>query len=99
MVVRESLRRWAIDAGAVLAVFDALTVAVDIAPPLCATERLRCSDPDDQKFIDLAVARRVHALLTRDHAVLRIASRARRLGVLIATPEAWLRSRQLRTES
>jgi predicted nucleic acid-binding protein len=93
VVGRESLGRWAIDADAVLAVFDALGVDVGAPPPLCAAERLRCSDPDDQQFIDLAIAQRVHALLTRDRALLRLASRARRLGVLVATPEAWLQRR------
>lgn len=93
VVVRESLARWAIDADAVLAVFDALGVDVGALPLPGVTERLRCSDPDDQPFIDLAIARRAHALLTRDRALLRLASRARRFGVLIATPEAWLRRR------
>ena len=93
MRARESLRRWEIDANAVLGVFDALGVDVGTPPLLGAEERLRCSDPDDQQFIDLAIARRAHALLTRDRAVLRLAPRARRFGVLIATPEAWLRHR------
>jgi uncharacterized protein len=93
VIARESLLRWAIDAAAVLAVFDALGVDVGMLPPLGAAERLRCSDPDDQPFVDLAIARRAHALLTRDRAVLRLASRARGFGVLIATPEAWLRQR------
>lgn len=91
VIARKSLRRWAIDASAVLAVFDTLGVDVGTPPLLGAAERLRCSDPDDQPFIDLAIARRAHALLTRDRAVLRLASRARRFGVLIATPEVWLR--------
>jgi predicted nucleic acid-binding protein len=93
VVVRDSLRRWSIDAAAVLAVFDRLGVRVAAPSPLPFPERLRCSDPDDQPFIDLAIARRVHALLTRDRAVLRLASRARRFGVIIATPENWLRAR------
>jgi predicted nucleic acid-binding protein len=93
VIARETLRRWAIDASAVLAVFDALGVEVGTPPLPGVAERLRCSDPDDQPFIDLAIARRAHALLTRDRAVLRLASRARRLGVLIATPEVWLRQR------
>jgi putative PIN family toxin of toxin-antitoxin system len=94
VVVRDSLARWTIDSAAVLAVFDALGVDMGSAPPLGAAERLHCCDPDDQMFIDLAIAQRAHALLTRDRAVLRLASRARRFGVLIATPEAWLRLRK-----
>ncbi len=93
---RESLARWAIDAEAVLAVFDSLGVEVRTPPLLRAGECLRCSDPDDQQFIDLAIAHRAHALLTRDRAVLRLAARARHFGVLIATPEVWLRRETLR---
>ena len=92
VIVRDALKRWAIDASAVLAVFDSLGEQVDPPPPLGAAECLRCSDPDDQAFIDLAIARRAHALLTRDRAILRLAPRARRLGVVIATPEAWLKT-------
>ena len=94
VIVRESLARWTIDAPAVLAVFDELAVDTGEPQALPAEERLHCTDPDDQMFIDLAIATRAHALLTRDRAVLRLASRARRFGVLIATPEAWLRLRQ-----
>ena len=91
VVVRESLARWQIDAAAVLAVFDRLAVDTGEPVPPGAAERLHCTDPDDQMFIDLAVARRAQALLTRDRALLRLAPRARRLGVLVATPETWLR--------
>ena len=50
----------------------------------------RCTDPDDQKFVDLAV----HlgpgtVLLSRDRALLKLASRARTAGVQVLTPEAW----------
>jgi predicted nucleic acid-binding protein len=95
VIAREALKRWAIDAPAVLAVFDAL--GVDVGSPtllLAAAESPRCSDPDDQMFIDLAIARSAHALLTRDRALLRLASRARRWSVWIATPEAWAASDQ-----
>ena len=48
-----------------------------------------CRDPDDQKFIDLARCIGAGTLLSRDRAVLKLAARARRLGVLILTPTAW----------
>ena len=50
--------------------------------------RLRCTDPDDQKFIDLAVSS-AQWLISRDRAVLKLARRAQRLGVQIVTPERW----------
>jgi uncharacterized protein len=46
--------------------------------------RLACTDPDDQGYIDLAVAHRVDWLLTRDKALLRLRRHAwRRFGVRI----------------
>jgi putative PIN family toxin of toxin-antitoxin system len=52
-------------AQAVLAAFDAL--AHRVPPP--APAPCRCGDPDDQMFIDLAVAHRA-LLLSKDRAVL-----------------------------
>lgn len=51
---------------------------------------LRCTDGDDQVFIDLALERQARWLVTRDRAVLRLARRAARQHRLaIVTPEAW----------
>jgi predicted nucleic acid-binding protein len=50
--------------------------------------RLRCTDPDDQKFIDLAVTR-ARWLVSRDRAVLKLAKRAGRLGVQVLPPARW----------
>ncbi len=47
---------------------------------------LRCADPDDQMFLDLATARGASLLLTRDRALLALASQASGLGLRIATP-------------
>lgn len=56
--------------------------------------RLDCTDRDDQRFIDLAVALRVDALLSRDKALLRLRkAAARRFGVRVETPEAWCAAR------
>ncbi|RQP21175.1 PIN domain-containing protein [Piscinibacter terrae] len=52
--------------------------------------RVRCTDPDDQKFIDLALAHGARWLLSRDRAVLKLARRTRPLGLEVLTPEAWL---------
>lgn len=59
------------------------------APLATLVPRLRCTDTDDQKFIELAL----HAgrwLITRDRAVLKLARRAAVLGVTITTPERWI---------
>lgn len=55
------------------------------ASPACA---MACHDPDDQKFIDLAVAERARWLVTRDKALLALARRALREHALrIVRPE------------
>lgn len=63
--------------------FDAMALVVDTAASTLALPR--CSDPDDQKFLDLALAAGAAALFTRDAAVLALASRCRRAG-LFAIP-------------
>jgi putative PIN family toxin of toxin-antitoxin system len=56
--------------------------------------RLVCRDPDDQIFIDLALAAGARWLISRDRAVLALARRARKLGLEILTPAAWIKGRQ-----
>ncbi len=46
---------------------------------------LRCSDTDDQKFIDLALQVGASALVSRDRAVLKLARRAALHGLTIVT--------------
>jgi putative PIN family toxin of toxin-antitoxin system len=63
-------------AQAVLAQFDLLAVL----QPVAAKAPVTCKDPDDQKFIDLAVAH--HALLlSKDKAVWCMAKRLAKFGV------------------
>ncbi|SEL92378.1 Predicted nucleic acid-binding protein, contains PIN domain [Roseateles sp. YR242] len=65
-----------------------------VAAPELGMARPRCSDPDDQKFIDLALAcaaRQPTWLISRDRAVLKVAKRARKLGLEILSPEAWIK--------
>jgi putative PIN family toxin of toxin-antitoxin system len=50
---------------------------------------LRCSDADDQIFIDLALAAGAQWLFTRDHSLLRLARRARERGVIVLRPADW----------
>ena len=56
--------------GDVLAAFDRHAQVVEAPPKAPVT----CSDPDDQKFIDLAVARQA-LLLSKDRAVLSMKKR------------------------
>ncbi len=60
------------------------------APTTMAPAHLRCTDVDDQKFIDLAVAQRAALLFTRDKALLRLARRARDHGVVVLRPVDWV---------
>lgn len=76
--------RWALPAG-VLEFFDA-HAQVQVAPP---ASRLRCTDKDDQVFIDLALQHAPSFLLTRDRALLRLAKRALPLGVAVLKPSLW----------
>ena len=52
--------------------------------PVAAKASVTCKDPDDQKFIDLAVAHSSR-LLSKDHAVLCMARRLLGLGVIANT--------------
>lgn len=60
----------------VLAAFDRLARLQAVAPKA----RVTCSDPDDQKFIDLAVTQQA-LLLSKDKAVISMKKRLLALGV------------------
>ena len=92
VLARGTLSSWQPDLDAIVAARErwAHTVA-PLSTPTPA--RLRCTDPDDQKFIDLALQLGSASLLSRDRAVLKLARRAREAGVSILTPEAWARQR------
>jgi len=66
-----------LQAGQVLSQFDARVRIVPVASKAPAT----CKDPDDQKFIDLAVSHGA-TLLSKDKAVLCMRKRLLALGVL-----------------
>ena len=82
--------RWPVDVGTLAATWARHGRMVDSPAPLGAADRLHCTDPDDQKFIDLAIAARAHTLVTRDKALLKLARKAlARHGLRICRPEAW----------
>jgi putative PIN family toxin of toxin-antitoxin system len=49
----------------------------------------RCSDPDDQKFLTLALDAAADWLLTRDNALLRLNRRLEARGCRIGSPAQW----------
>ena len=57
------------------------------APP--ATASLRCTDTDDQKFLDLALAAGAQWLISRDRAVLKLRRCAAAQGLAIVPPKQW----------
>lgn len=69
----------------VLAQFDGQAQWLDAAPKASVT----CRDPDDQKFIDLAVAHK-SALLSKDRAVLCMAKRLLALDVRASAAINWV---------
>lgn len=65
----------------------------EIAPGAAGAQLPRCDDPDDQKFLELAWHARASHLLTRDHALLRLARELTQAGRFrVLAPEAFLRS-------
>lgn len=74
------LAHYGLSAAEVLAAFDLHARIVPVAPKVPST----CKDPDDQGFIDLAVAHRAE-LLSKDRAVLCMRKRLLAQGVVIGT--------------
>jgi uncharacterized protein len=82
-----NLAKWQPDPVHVLAVFDQ---HAQLRPhPASAPTTPRCTDSDDQVFIDLALATGAQCLLTHDRALLKLVRRARALGLRIVKPADW----------
>ena len=90
VLARGTLDKWRPDLTALWARWDQHCTEVPAAPALGPAAKMRCSDPDDQKFIDLAVTCKARWLLSHDRAVQRLGRRLRRQGVNVTTPAAWL---------
>lgn len=85
------------DAGRAAAseAFDALIHCVpDDAPAVRPEQPLpRCKDPDDQKFLQLALISGARWLVSRDRHVLALGRRTRREGLFeIVAPDRWSRA-------
>jgi uncharacterized protein len=82
-----ALERWKPDCERTLSQFDRWSTLLDAPAP--SPLDLRCTDADDQVFIDLALGAHARWLLSHDRAVLRLARRAARKGLVIQKPGAW----------
>jgi predicted nucleic acid-binding protein len=80
--------RWLTDASALGRAWDRWAVDSTQPTPSPIT-RLRCSDPLDQPFIDLALAVGARWLVSHDRALLKLARRAAPHGLCVLTPSAW----------
>lgn len=92
VLARGHLDAWAPDLPALWSHWDRHCVGAPTPVPGGPPGRLRCSDPDDQKFIDLAVTCGARWLLSHDRAVLRLARRLRERGVDALPPGRWAMS-------
>jgi uncharacterized protein len=90
VLARPGMQVWAPDLDAVHQAWHAHAHTVPAAGPA----PWRCRDLSDQMFLDLAAAYRASALLTRDRSLLTVARRARANGLVISTPELWIKGRQ-----
>jgi putative PIN family toxin of toxin-antitoxin system len=73
-----------------IAEFDASIACIAPAKPNPETPLPLCSDPDDQKFLELARDAGAQALITKDKALLKLAKRTARAGLFaILAPEKW----------
>jgi predicted nucleic acid-binding protein len=92
VVARAELARWRPDPGALGAAWARWA---RLAEDPAAAAPWRCTDPDDQKFLDLAWAARARWLITRDHALLKLKRRAAQAQLEIITPENWAKNQEL----
>lgn len=65
---------------------DALSTLLALADQTPGARLPRCRDPDDQKFVQLAVACDARVLLSRDHALLALHRRLQRDFALAVVP-------------
>jgi len=80
-VLAYDLARHTLDAAAqakCLAECRRIAQRIDTVAPEAERKLLpRCVDPDDQKFLELALAARADALITKDHKLLELARRTK----------------------
>lgn len=96
LTLQPRLQRWGHRRAEALAATQRWAQLTTNPPSLPPVLPLKSRDPDDQVFINLAVAHRTRWLFSRDRAILSLARRLRVLGVQALQPSVWLH-RQTRT--
>ena len=85
-VLAYDLARHTLDAeaqAACLAECRRIARRIDTASPEDERKRLpRCADPDDQKFLELALVAHADVLVTKDHKLLELTRRTRAFAIL-----------------
>ncbi len=81
---RSAFARWQPDPALTTTVFELAEMVPE--PP---RGPLRCKDPDDQVFIDLALHVGAAWLFSKDAALLKLARRARQRGVEVLSLQSW----------
>jgi len=85
-VLAYDLARHSLDAAAqaaCLAECRRIAKRIDTVAPEPERKRLpRCADPDDQKFLELALAAQADVLVTKDHKLLELARRTKPFRIL-----------------
>ena len=86
-VLAYDLARHTLDAaGQAAALAECRRIAKRIDAQLTEAERKllpRCVDPDDQKFLELALAAQAAFLISKDHKLLELARRTRQFRILV----------------
>lgn len=79
--------RWQPDLARLWQTWDRHATPIERPLVAAAPRRPRCTDTDDQKFVDLALDVGAQWLVTRDRALLKLARRTQPLRLAIVTPE------------
>ena len=96
-VLAYPLQKWTLDNArqtACIAQCRAITRMVEMS---CSVFLPQCSDPDDQKFLELAVGVQAHFLVSRDLALLTLARRRPPLPFHIVTPMQFALQREVKS--
>lgn len=90
VLARGVVDRWQPDLPKVWDAWERYAMPLERTCPAAIHCRPRCTDADDQKFIELALNHEARWLITRDRALLKLARRARALGLSIVTPDRFI---------